>query len=73
LKQTGILFLYFGEFVFVVDDDESERVWRDEQSAIADLAQEGWKIARGPARIEPDLPGIEERNLVGYLMERTTQ
>jgi hypothetical protein len=73
VKQTGILFYYLDEFVFLVDGDESEGVWPDEESAIADLGREGWKIVRGPARIEPDLPGVAERYLVGYLMERTTQ
>ena len=63
-----------GKFIFLADDDDpAERVWADEKSALAELQAEGWEVTSGPARVEPDLPGMAGRNVVGYRMERSIQ
>ncbi len=74
VRQLGILFLHLGEYVFIPDDDDTvERVWADENTAVAELEKEGWKITSEPALIEPDLPGNEERNIAGFSLERSIQ
>ena len=74
MKQTGVLFLHLGEFIFVADDEApAERVWADEKIAVAELAKEGWMITSEPALIEPDLPENADRNIVGYRLERSIQ
>jgi hypothetical protein len=74
VRQTGVLFLHLGELVFVADDDDpAERVWRDEKTALAELESEGWRVTKGAAPIEPDLPGVSEHKIVGYQLERRLQ
>ena len=74
MKQTGVLFLHLGEFIFIADDDNpAQRVWADESIAVAELTKEGWMITSGPVLIEPDLPGNAGRNAIGYRLERSIQ
>ena len=55
-EQTALLVEDHGEWVLVIesDEDEPEQAWKDLNTAISELVQDGWQIFQGPARIIPD-------------------
>ncbi len=68
VKQTGILFLHLGEFIFVADDEDPvERVWADEKTAVAELAREGLCGVPGDTH---SLVAYFIRNIVSAKMRR---
>jgi hypothetical protein len=74
VEQIGVLARHLGEWIFVIDDDDTpERCWPTEEAALAELLAEGWRIAEGPGRVEPDVPAFAERNIVGYKLVRSIQ
>jgi hypothetical protein len=60
-----------GEWVLITDDDDPERVWRDEESALAELKQQGWGIEVGPATLHAEVPDQQGRKVCGYILRRS--
>jgi hypothetical protein len=74
VEQIRVLARYLGEWIFVINDDDTPvRCWSMEQEALAELQAEGWRIADGPGRVEPDVPTFAERNTIGYKLVRGIQ
>ncbi len=47
MRQFAKLVFHEGRWYFRLDDDESStRAWVDRDAALADLAEDGWKVKR---------------------------
>jgi hypothetical protein len=75
--QTGLLAQDHSAWILVTDsdEDEPERAWKDLDAALKELAQEGWVVVQGPAKIRPDpeFIGIERFEPLGYRLRRGIQ
>jgi hypothetical protein len=71
MEQKALLVLDEGEWVLVTDDDDREQVWRDEESALAELKQEGWGVEVGPLTLHAEVPGEPGREVRGYVLRRS--
>ncbi len=57
--------------MLITDDDYPERVWQDEQTALAELKQDGWSIEVGPSILHAEVPGQPARRVRGYVLRRS--
>jgi hypothetical protein len=74
VEQIALLAHYLDDWIFVIDDDDTpERCWPTEQGALAELLAEGWKVAAGSCRIEPDVPAFAGRKIIGCKPVRNIQ
>ena len=48
-----------------------ERVWRDEQTALAELKQDGWGVEVGPSTLHAEVPDQPGREVRGYVLRRS--
>ncbi len=60
-----------GEWVFVADDNEPERVWQDLETAVEELELEGGHVVEGPGSIKPDVAGLDRFDVWGYRLRHS--
>ena len=58
-------------WVLVTDDDDPERVWRDEESALAEVKQEGWTVEVGPSTLHAEVADQPNKEARGYVLRRS--
>ena len=71
MEQKALLVLDEGEWVLVTDDDDREQVWRDEESALAELKQEGWGVEVGPSTLHAEVADQPSREVRGCVLRRS--
>ena len=71
MEQKALLVLDGGEWLLITDDDDPERVWRDEESALLELMQEGWGVEVGPSTLHAEVPDQPGREVRGYVLRRS--
>ena len=45
-----------------------KRVWQDEQTALAELKQDGWSVEVGPSTLHARVPDQPSRQVWGYVL-----
>jgi hypothetical protein len=70
-EQTAILIQDYEEWLFIVDDDGPERVWRGVEAAIKELRLDGWEVAQGPAPIRSSFAELDEHSEWSYRLRRS--
>ena len=71
MEQKALLVLDEDEWLLMADDDDPERVWQDEQTALAELKQDGWSVEIGPSTLHAEVPGQPARRVRGYVLRRS--
>ena len=71
MEQKALLVLDGGEWLLITDDDDPERVWQDEQRALAELEQGGWSVEVGPSMLHAEVAGQPGREVTGYVLRRS--
>jgi len=72
MEQKALLvFDADGWLLITDDDDDPDRVWQDEQTALADLKEEGWGVEVGPSTLHAEASGQPSREVRGYVLRRT--
>ena len=71
MEQKALLVLDGGEWLLITDDDDPERVWQDEESALVESEQEGWGIEVGPSTLHAEVPDQPSREARGYVLRRS--
>jgi hypothetical protein len=59
------------EWLLITGDDGPERVWQDEQTALAELRQDGWSVEAGPSTLHAEVPGQPAKRVHGYVLRRS--
>ena len=70
MEQKALLVPDEDEWLLITDDDDPEQVWQDEQTALAELKQDGWSIEVGPSTLHAEVPGQPARRARGYVLRR---
>ena len=71
MQQKALLVFDQEDWLLITDDDEPERLWQDEDSAPADLKQEGWNVEVGPSTLRTEVPNQPGRQVWGYVLARS--
>ena len=69
-EQVALLMQDHGEWIFVSDDEEHERVFRSVKDAMEDLRQDGWEIVEGPGVVGPVLVALKRDVSWGFKLRR---
>jgi hypothetical protein len=71
MEQKALLVLDEDGWLLVTNDDDPERVWQDEQTALAELKQEGWIVEVGPSTLHAEVPDQLSRRVRGYVLRQS--
>jgi hypothetical protein len=71
MEQRALLVFDEDEWLLITDDDDPERVWQDEQTALAELKQDGWSVEVGPSTLHAEASGQLARRVRGYVIRRS--
>ena len=73
-EHIAVLFEDYREWILVIDDDESsESVWQDLDTAMKELQEDAWQVVQGPANIHTEFDGLDQFELYGYWLRRGIQ
>ncbi len=59
-----------GEWIFVADDEEPERVFKSVKEAMLELVKDGWEIVEGPGVVIPVLDALKRNDSWGFRLRR---
>ncbi len=59
-----------GEWIFVSDDEQPERVFKSVSDALQELRQDGWEIVEGPGVVSPVLDALRRCDSWGFKLRR---
>ena len=62
-----------GEWIFIADDDESERVFQSVYAAMLELRQDDWEIVEGPGVVRSVLEALDRNDSWGFKLRRGIQ
>lgn len=69
-EQVALLMQDHGEWIFVSDDEESERVFKSVSDARQELWQDGWEIVERPGVVSPVLDALRRDDSWGFKLRR---
>ena len=61
------------EWIFIADDEESERVFKSVKEAMLELVKDGWEIVEGPGVVSSVLNALERNDSWGFKLRRGIQ
>jgi hypothetical protein len=65
-EQVALLMQDHGEWIFICDDEESERVYKSACDAMKELMKDGREIVEGPGVVSPVLDMLRRSDSWGF-------